>query len=72
VAGSKYPSYFYGPGENSQASRDFWGMRAFEYVLFDVKKSKVQVTTYGAFPKENSNTEPGSEIKIIDRFTIKK
>jgi len=65
-------NYFYGPGENSQASRDFWGMRAFEYVLFDVKKSKVQVTTYGAFPKENSNTEPGSEIKIIDRFTIKK
>ncbi|MFA6025163.1 MAG: metallophosphoesterase [Ignavibacteriaceae bacterium] len=65
-------NYFYGPGENSQASRDFVGVRAFEYVVFDVKKNKVDVTTYGAFPKEKTNDKLGSEIKIIDKFTIRK
>lgn len=65
-------NYFYGPGENSQASRDFVGVRAFEYVVFDVKKNKVDVTTYGAFPKEKTNDKLGSEINIIDKFTIRK
>jgi len=65
-------NYFHGPGENSQASRDFVGVRAFEYVVFDVKKTKVEVTTYGAFPKEKANNKLGSEIKVIDKFTIKK
>ena len=65
-------NYFYGPGENSQASKDFVGVRAFEYVVFDVKKSKVKVTTYGAFPKEKTNDKLGSEIKIIDKFIIEK
>jgi len=64
--------YFYGQGENSQASKDFVGKRAFEYVVFDVKKNKVDVTTYGAYPKEKTNDKLGSDITIIDKFSIKK
>lgn len=62
--------YFYGPGENSQATRDFVGLKAFEYVVFEVKKNKVEVTAWGAFPVKGTNTSMPSDIQIIDRFAM--
>jgi hypothetical protein len=62
--------YCYGPGKNSQASEHFFGLRAFQYVVIDVKKDKISVVTYGAFPKKGSSTEMDGEIKVIDEFII--
>jgi hypothetical protein len=63
-------NYHYGPGKNSQASENFFGLRAFQYVVLDVKKDKISVVTYGAFPKQGSRTEMDGEIKVIDEFVI--
>lgn len=63
-------NYNYGPGKNSQASEDFFGLRAFQYVVVDVKKDKISVITYGAFPKPGSRTEMDGDIKAIDEFVI--
>jgi len=65
-------NYYHGPNENSQASRDFVGHKAFNYVLFKVFDDRVEATTYGSFPKEGSITVMGTEIQIIDRFVIQK
>lgn len=65
-------NYYHGPNENSQASRDFVGYRAFTYVLFEVYDDKVEAITYGIFPEDGSFTKIGTEIKVIDRFTIPK
>jgi predicted phosphodiesterase len=65
-------NYNFGPGKNSQASEDFFGLRAFEYLIFDVKENEVNVKTYGAFPKEGTRDEIGTEISLIDEFTIPK
>jgi hypothetical protein len=62
--------YFYGPGENSQASRNFVGVRAFNYVVFDVQDSYINVKTYGAYSTEESRTEMGTDIQLIDEFEI--
>jgi predicted phosphodiesterase len=62
--------YFYGPGENSQASRNFVGKRAFNYAVFDVQVDNVQVVTYGAFSDPKDNNKMIGEIKIIDEFNI--
>jgi len=62
-------NYFHGPGENSQASRNFVGKRAFNYVVFDVQEDSVMAKTFGAYPTEN-NTIMGTEIMIIDEFVI--
>ena len=63
--------YFYGQGENSQASKNFVGLRAFNYTVYDVRKDSVIVETYGAFPKEKTNNILDSPIKLIDKFVIK-
>lgn len=63
-------NYNYGPEGNSQATWDFEGYRAFEYVVFNVNENSVKVETYGAFPKEGTNNELGSEIELIDEFVI--
>jgi len=63
-------NYFYGPGEKSQASRNFVGERAFNYVVFDVKQNKIHATTYGAFSDPSDNTKMVGEIEIIDEFDI--
>ena len=63
-------NYNYGQGKNSQRSDDFVGYRAFTYTAFDVKDDKVVVNVYGAFPKEENNSEMGSEINRIDTFVI--
>ncbi len=63
-------NYHYGPGKNSQASEEFFGLRAFQYVVLDVKKDKISVVTYGAFPKIGSRTEMDGEIKVIDEFVV--
>lgn len=66
-------NYFYKEGENCQAAKNFVGFRAFNYCSFDVKKNKITVTTFGAFPKDDAKPfELGTEIKIIDKFVIKK
>ncbi len=65
-------NYNYGPGKNSQRSDDFFGLRAFQYAIFNVKEDRVEVEIYGAFPKENSNHEMDGEIKLIDEFEISK
>jgi len=65
-------NYFYGPGKNSQASENFVGKHAFNYVVFDVKTDTVFAETYGAFPKEDDKTQIGTEIKLIDKFEIVK
>ena len=63
-------NYHYGPGKNSQASEEFFGLRAFQYVVLDVKKDKISVVTYGAFPQKGSRTEMDGQIKVIDEFVI--
>ena len=64
--------YFYGPGEKSQASRNFVGKKAFNYVVFDVQEEVVYATTYGAFSDPDDNTKMIGEITIIDEFEIKR
>jgi hypothetical protein len=63
-------NYHFGPGLNSQASKDFVGIRAFNYTVFDVQEDFVIVKTYGVYPKENSNTEMKGDIEQIDGFVI--
>jgi len=63
-------NYFYGPGENSQASRNFVGKKAFNYVVFDVQKETIHATTYGAFSDPKDNTRMIGEITIIDKFDL--
>ncbi len=36
-------NYNYGPGKNSQRSEDFFGLRAFHYAVFNVKKTKLKL-----------------------------
>lgn len=64
--------YQHGPGKNSQRSENFVGYRAFNYSVYEVTNDKVIVKTFGSFPKEGSNTELGTEIKLIDEFIIEK
>ncbi|MEE9431838.1 MAG: metallophosphoesterase [Melioribacteraceae bacterium] len=64
--------YNYGPEKNSQASASFVGKRAFNYVVFDVKKDTVFIETYGAFTNKNYGSVMDTEIKLIDRFEIVK
>lgn len=66
----KVLQYNYGPGKNSQKSRDFVGHSAFNYSLIEVKESEVKVTTFGSFPAEGTNNKLGSDWKVIDEFTI--
>lgn len=65
-------NYFHGPGEKSQASRNFVGKRAFNYAVFDVQKDEIIVKTYGAFPRDDDNKVMATEITIIDQFVIPK
>jgi hypothetical protein len=67
----KVLNYFYGPGENAQATNNFVGFKAFQYIVFEVTESNVEVTTYGAFPLKGKYTEMENEIRVIDRFTMK-
>ncbi len=64
--------YYYGPGENSQASRNFVGKQAFNYVVFDVQEDHITAKTYGAYPTEDSNNVIGTKIELIDEFVISK
>jgi hypothetical protein len=63
-------NYNYGPGKNSQRSEDFFGLRAFHYAVFNVKKNKVEVKIYGAFSKDKISYEMNGEIELIDKFEI--
>ncbi len=63
--------YNYGPGKNSQKSPDFFGVRAYHYVLFNVHPDSVSVKTFGMLIKKNTMTKTDSTIKLIDNFTIK-
>ena len=65
-------NYNYGPGKNSQASENYVGKRAFNYVLFDVQKDTIFVKTYGGYPSESNTTELGSDIHLLDQFEIVK
>jgi hypothetical protein len=65
-------NYKHSIGDNCQASEDFFGLRAFHYVIFNVSDDEIEVKTYGSFPKEGSSTELGSEINLIDEFVINK
>lgn len=64
--------YQHGLGKNSQRSNNFVGFRAFNYTVYEVTDDKVYVKTYGAFPKEGSSTEMGSEIQLLDEFVMDK
>jgi len=64
--------YQYGPGKNSQRSENFVGFKIFHYSIYEVTDEKVVVKTYGAYPKEGSNTEFDAEIELIDEFVIEK
>ncbi len=68
----KVLKYNYGPGKNSQASEDFFGLKAFNYTVYDVKDDHVVVETFGGFLKEGTHNELGTEIKLIDKFYINK
>ena len=64
--------YNHGPGENSQKSEDFLGKRCFNYVVFDVQRNYIKVETFGAPPKEGTNSILGGSIEKIDEFMIYK
>ena len=66
----KVLKYNYGPGKNSQASEDFFGLKAFNYTVYDVQDEYVLVETYGGFLKEGTYNVLGTEIKLIDKFYI--
>ncbi|MCH9028872.1 MAG: metallophosphoesterase [Bacteroidetes bacterium] len=68
----KVLKYNYGPGKNSQHSKDFFGLRAFQYVTFHVKEDLIHVQTFGAYPRENTDDEMEGEIGLIDEFIIDK
>ena len=63
-------NYKHGVEDNCQASEDFFGLRAFHYLMFNVMEDKIEVKTYGAFPKDGSLSEIGTEINLIDEFII--
>jgi hypothetical protein len=65
-------NYKHGIDDNCQASEDFVGLRAFHYLIFNVKVDAIEVKTYGAFPKEGSLSEMGTEINLVDEFIINK
>lgn len=65
-------NYKHGIDDNCQASEDFFGLRAFHYLIFNVTENKIEVKTFGAFPKDGSLSEIGTEIDLIDEFVIKK
>ena len=65
-------NYSHGPGKKSQRSENFVGHKAFNYSVYEVTDKKVNVKTYGVFPKEGSHTEFDSEIELIDEFEIEK
>lgn len=65
-------NYNYGPGKNSQRSEDFFGLRAFHYVIVNVKNDKIEIKTYGAFPEKNTDDKMDGEIDLIDEFEIRK
>lgn len=65
-------NYFHGPGEKSQASRNFVGKRAFNYSVFDVQRDSVIVKTYGSYPKNDNNKVMAKKIELIDEFVIPK
>lgn len=64
-------NYNFGPGENSQASKDFVGKRAFHYVTLNINNDEVNVETYGAYVKKDNLSEMGSDIQLIDEFVIR-
>jgi hypothetical protein len=64
--------YSHGPGKNSQRSENFVGHKAFNYSVYEVTDDKVVVKTYGAFSKDGTNTELGTEIELIDEFVMEK
>lgn len=64
-------NYNHAEGDNCQASKDFFGLRAYEYMLFDVKGSKISVSTYGIMLDDiNPQTKTG-EVKLLDKFELK-
>ncbi len=63
-------NYNYGPKGNAQASEDFVGKRAFVYVTLKVTPKFVEVKTYGAYPKKDSDRIMGSKIQLLDSFRI--
>lgn len=65
-------NYNYGPDGNAQASIDFVGKRAFVYVALKVTPNFVEVKTYGAYPKKDSDKIIGSKIQLLDSFKIKR
>lgn len=64
--------YSYGPGKKSQATENFVGKRAFNYVVFDVQKDTIFVETYGAFTNKDFGSVMDTEIKLIDKFEMVK
>jgi len=68
----KVLKYNYGPGKNSQASENFFGLKAFNYTVYDVQDEYVLVETYGGFLKKGTSNVLGTGIKLIDKFYINK
>jgi hypothetical protein len=66
----KILNYDYKEGGNAQVSNDFVGLRAFTYLAITVLDEKIIIETYGAFPKEGTLNEMGSEIMLLDKFEI--
>ena len=65
--------YNYGPGENSQKSKDFVEKRAFNYVIISIKGKSAYATAYGIYPKKGTDNkiDKNYKIEIIDKFEIK-
>ena len=67
----KILGYNYGPGGNGQKSKDFFGLRAYHYAVFNVQKDSVVVKVYGMLIKNNSMNTAKGKIKLLDKFIIR-
>ncbi len=62
--------YLHGPGKNSQISEDFFGLRAFHYIVLDISEEKIEVKTYGCMVKDGTTKESDEPVRLIDSFVI--
>jgi hypothetical protein len=60
--------YPHGPNDVPQKGHDFFGIRTYQYCIFEVGEDAITVKTYGL----ENNKKTDEQLKLIDTFTISK
>lgn len=68
----KILNYDYSETGNCQASPDFFGLKAFTYVLFEANENGIKATVFGVFQKVECETCIDGEISKLDEFFLKR